>query len=408
MFTSSSTKTHPNELVPEFQRLGFVSFQSNETTGFASRELKLVHLQAPHSRSQNNKITLIRLVLHRCHENRLNLFQQVGLLSVVAFTEHRDLSNSSSQSWSPLRGSGFLPSLQPSGGLAHTEDECSPDHLFSASLSPLRATYAAKVSPDRRLPAKPFASAPALIIQQTHHDENRSESHNGDSEEYEVWIPELREFQTPLQIATRVRLCRELAVSASAAKATLWRSMDLESRHLLNKLAILQRTYDDTQHLMGVDDRIAMHEEIDLVVHDFGVLGSKAFALELDQLTRHETIEDARVQSRHQNEHRVSLFQVFPDLKPKNLETLSWQTREEVVWKLVKYLQERTTSAATDRDPPSTQEEEAIGIVKQVLHDDHNQVFIAACSLLQLLLTTVDQSHEPAAVKNHVRHDHGS
>lgn len=373
MFTSSSslaTKNHNDwgdgNFAHDFQRLGFVSFQSNESTDFASRELKIVHLQP-----QNRKITLIRLVLHRCHENKYNLFQQVGLLSVTALTQQQD-SNSSSQSWSPLRGGGVLPSLHPS----RAEDEPSSDHLFSASVSPLRAKYATKVSPDRRFPANHFTSAPALV----------SESHGG-SKEYEVWIPELREFQTPLQISTRVRLGRELSASATTAITNLWRSLDLECRHLLNKLAILQRTYNDTKHLMGVDDRVAMHEEIDLVVHDFGSLASKAFNLELDQLRHNER--------QHINKPQASLFQIFPDLKPQNLESISCEAREDLVWKLVEYLRAR--------DSLSTQHEEAMEVVKQLLRDPHIQVFIAACSLLQLLLTTTDQSQEPATLKNQVR-----
>uniref|UniRef100_K3WU05 Centrosomal protein CEP104 N-terminal domain-containing protein n=1 Tax=Globisporangium ultimum (strain ATCC 200006 / CBS 805.95 / DAOM BR144) TaxID=431595 RepID=K3WU05_GLOUD len=61
-----------------FQRLGFVSFQSNEQSNFTARELKIIAFPT------QEKVTMIRLVLHSCHANPQNMFEQVGLLSVVA------------------------------------------------------------------------------------------------------------------------------------------------------------------------------------------------------------------------------------------------------------------------------------------------------------------------------------
>ncbi|TYZ61961.1 hypothetical protein PybrP1_008981 [[Pythium] brassicae (nom. inval.)] len=248
VFTSSSpaaaTAHRDDTREPaEFRRLGYVTLQSNEATGFSVRELKIVHLQ------RRERVTLVRLVLHRCHtNNKHNLFQQVGLLSVIACEAPAALPSPqrrvvelsrNSASW---RTRGFLPPLQlvPSVGLENDGDSTTEptDHLFSTSLSLLRANAA-----------------------------------------YEVWVPELRAFTTPLEIYERIQAgYGGAAQSGDAALAQRWRAIRLECRHLLSKLNTLQRTFDVTNRLLANDeDRAAMFEEIELVVQDFGALGSKAF-----------------------------------------------------------------------------------------------------------------------------------
>lgn len=49
-----------------FNRLGHFSLDSNASTGFQSRELKTVHLGV--------NCQFFKLVLHKNHENKLNLF----------------------------------------------------------------------------------------------------------------------------------------------------------------------------------------------------------------------------------------------------------------------------------------------------------------------------------------------
>jgi hypothetical protein len=58
-----------------FRRLGFLSFISNEKTKFRSREKKTVALSVT--------AYYVKLVMHKCHLNALNNYNQVGLIQVV-------------------------------------------------------------------------------------------------------------------------------------------------------------------------------------------------------------------------------------------------------------------------------------------------------------------------------------
>ncbi|GFR45564.1 hypothetical protein Agub_g6958 [Astrephomene gubernaculifera] len=62
----------PNSCV--FKRLGYLSFDSNERSNHQARELKSVHV--------NVQAFLIRLVIHRCHVNKLNIYNQVGIIAL--------------------------------------------------------------------------------------------------------------------------------------------------------------------------------------------------------------------------------------------------------------------------------------------------------------------------------------
>jgi len=52
------------------KRLGYLSFNSNERTGHQARELKSVRV--------NSDAYLLRLVVQRCHTNKLNIYNQVS------------------------------------------------------------------------------------------------------------------------------------------------------------------------------------------------------------------------------------------------------------------------------------------------------------------------------------------
>lgn len=52
-----------------FKRLGYLSFDSNERSNHQARELKSVHVNVP--------AFFIRLMVHRCHVNKLNIYNQV-------------------------------------------------------------------------------------------------------------------------------------------------------------------------------------------------------------------------------------------------------------------------------------------------------------------------------------------
>jgi centrosomal protein CEP104 len=53
----------------KWKRLGYLSLDSNERSGFKARELKSVYIDA--------KGHFLKLLVHKCHVNSLNLFNQV-------------------------------------------------------------------------------------------------------------------------------------------------------------------------------------------------------------------------------------------------------------------------------------------------------------------------------------------
>ena len=57
-----------------YQRLGHLSLDSNERSAYQARELKTVFLNQP--------AQFIRLLIHRCHQNKYNLFDQVGIVAI--------------------------------------------------------------------------------------------------------------------------------------------------------------------------------------------------------------------------------------------------------------------------------------------------------------------------------------
>ena len=58
----------------EFVRLGYLSLDGNEASGYKARELKSVYIKA--------RGNFVKLLLHRCYVNAPNLFNQVGLVAV--------------------------------------------------------------------------------------------------------------------------------------------------------------------------------------------------------------------------------------------------------------------------------------------------------------------------------------
>ena len=58
----------------EFVRLGSLALDPNERSSFQARELKTVYIDKP--------TVYIRLVIHHCHINKYNLFNQVGIVAI--------------------------------------------------------------------------------------------------------------------------------------------------------------------------------------------------------------------------------------------------------------------------------------------------------------------------------------
>lgn len=76
-----------------WKRLGFLTFDSNERTAHSARELKTVGLPGAPAH-------LLRFLVHRCHENVLNPYNQAGLVALVLMGE-------------PLAGPGGAAPLAP-------------------------------------------------------------------------------------------------------------------------------------------------------------------------------------------------------------------------------------------------------------------------------------------------------
>jgi len=54
----------------------YIYLSSNEKTGFKSRELKSVHVDA--------EGRYIRMIIHKNHMNKFNLYNQVGMVNIFA------------------------------------------------------------------------------------------------------------------------------------------------------------------------------------------------------------------------------------------------------------------------------------------------------------------------------------
>ncbi|KAF6260813.1 flagellar associated protein [Scenedesmus sp. NREL 46B-D3] len=57
-----------------YRRLGYLAFDKNERSNHQARELKSVHLSV--------ETQLVRLLIHRCHVNKLNIYNQVGIIAL--------------------------------------------------------------------------------------------------------------------------------------------------------------------------------------------------------------------------------------------------------------------------------------------------------------------------------------
>lgn len=69
-----------------FKRLGYINLSGNEKTGYKSRELKSVHV--------DTEGTMLKLVLHKNHLNKLNLYNQVSIMALNIIGDSRSDLNS--------------------------------------------------------------------------------------------------------------------------------------------------------------------------------------------------------------------------------------------------------------------------------------------------------------------------
>ena len=102
----------------KFTRLGHFSLDSNERSGYQARELKTVYVP------RATEGTYLKLVLHKCHINEHNLYNQLGLLAVRAIG-----SGPGAAGASPVDPLALQASSQP-------PEEPRPDEPRGASMDP--------------------------------------------------------------------------------------------------------------------------------------------------------------------------------------------------------------------------------------------------------------------------------
>jgi len=85
----------------EFKRLGYLSLDPNERSGYQARELKSVYVD------RDSESVLLKLIFHKCHLNNLNVFNQIGLVALNCFGDPINLTKQAEASL-PSKSSQFL------------------------------------------------------------------------------------------------------------------------------------------------------------------------------------------------------------------------------------------------------------------------------------------------------------
>ncbi|DBA04925.1 TPA: hypothetical protein N0F65_006927 [Lagenidium giganteum] len=335
-----------------FHRLGFLTLGSNEKNNFSARELKSI--QFPTS----ERVTLVRLLLHPCHTNKLNLFNQVGIVSLV-LTEQRGLA--SSVSW---------PSGMTISSPAREDSEDRSNHMFATTLSPLKSKYKGA-----NTLGSPYKSAPALVVNNT----TSLGSHTLGDSIYDVWIPERMEYMSPDQIFAHVQIQKERAeLTGDVDQAKLWGFHAGECRRLHQRLTHLQRIRDNEYESLKLQNRVALNKEIQEVLGDMGAIERRI--TQREKLHRHLMPRESNNPGRSPGRDSMQ-----PRERRKQIDSDRWQDREEYVWSVIKQIKDDTENEPAMND--------ALDLVKETLRDPQPQVFTALCSLLTVLLTEMPRFH---------------
>lgn len=69
---NNKSKLPLNEI--QFTKMGYLTLNTNERSGFQARELKSVSVSV--------RCALLKILLHKCHLNSFNQFNQVGLIAL--------------------------------------------------------------------------------------------------------------------------------------------------------------------------------------------------------------------------------------------------------------------------------------------------------------------------------------
>ncbi|KAJ0400757.1 hypothetical protein P43SY_005478 [Pythium insidiosum] len=349
-----------------FERLGFVAFQRSQPTAETStRELKSVPMPS-------TPVAFIKFLIHPCHLHSSNLFNQVGIVLVLAISGEQGTSlgdpndeDRRLELWTQsLTTSSSLPSLSSAAKVEATIASFSPDGKG-------RLRHA-------------FPSSPTLSSSAPH----------------DVWLPERQEFASPTQILTRIQLARARAEMRLAERASnklvlapedhilrSWRVDEIECQALCERLQRLQTT---SPTLASSTDRLALRNEINAIVDALRALDEKSAAREREfqqSIEKASSYTGAR-RARRAGENPMT---AFPGKTCLSSGADEWQAREEFVWSVndaLRRIDQRIAEEQDDDEKLAVEEiaDEALQIAKTALNDTHPQVFVAASSLLATVL----------------------
>ncbi|TMW64945.1 hypothetical protein Poli38472_009112 [Pythium oligandrum] len=344
---------------------GPVGVLPRDTAG-AARELKTVPF--PSEEDETAKpVRYLRLLVHSCHVHTDNLYNQVGLVAILAFASREkaefDLEPSLTREFDRL-----ITHLD-AGKLASASFATLPTRSPLTMLddhSPLHKLY-------RSAPALPTVSSLTALPS--------------------VWLPDREEYVTPEQICTRIELIRELAERQQVNKDQLnaLRVDALEAQSLCGEATRLQAA---EQAALEVDTRVRLRAELQRVAGAFRELDAR--------VTRHQQATKTVTSPK-----RTKQTPSFPDTERRLATSEPWRSREEYVWQVVGVL--KTIPVRTDHDEDEEDEQvarlmdEVLTILSLALRDPHTQVFLAACALLPLVLTRHSRFHHAPAWKSDVR-----
>lgn len=321
-----------------FERLGFVCFLSSESAQFTACELQDVQLPRPTS-----KITLLRLILHSCHQTRTNLFSQVGLASVMMLGTQKDTNV-------------LLPMIP----------------------SPRKSPVKGAASPRRRL----YDTTSFKTTQEIGMKPPRAT---------EIWVQDSHELKTPEQICAGIQLGKQLAQFTGHEKLVQpWVSLGQEANRLINVLgrsAHLSRAQPGTETtsrgnvlecFADLENRRRRQEEI------LSLLMSSSSRPEYDQNSLREL----------KTPNVVKRFQIS-----------AWQERETLPWQLA-HRSQKLVESGERRSRQTCQLEitdvEALEVLVAALDDSNVQVFAAGCAFFRALLATLRYFQDTVASKTDV------
>jgi len=113
----------------KFKRMGYVSLDPNERSNFQARELKTVQF--------NSSGLFLKLVVHKCSVNRLNIYSQVGLIAINVIGSTSSLGPAAAMSAAAV-------SSVAAGGISPLDDLTFDLNFDPVTAKHIRELYAAK------------------------------------------------------------------------------------------------------------------------------------------------------------------------------------------------------------------------------------------------------------------------